>query len=128
MAAISFAAKMPTSDDKQIEGQSNGDHDKAATQVDVGNSEPDLTGTRNTTQKTEPDAPFSIYTVTQKKFIVFAVSMAALLSPLSSQLYLPALNQMAADLQVSDTKINLTITTYLVRPCQFFFCWRIFNS
>ena len=57
----------------------------------------------------------SIFSSTQKKMIVLTASTAAFFSPLSSNIYLPALNVLAEDLHVSDAKINITITTYLVR-------------
>jgi hypothetical protein len=65
-------------------------------------------------QVAEPDAPFSIYSSREKKFIVFMASLAALLSPLSANIYYPALNILSDELSVSLTLINLTITTYLV--------------
>jgi len=61
----------------------------------------------------------SIYTTNQKRAIVLAASIAAFFSPLSANIYLPALNTLAKDLSVSNTLITLTVTTYLV--CHFFF-------
>ena len=63
-------------------------------------------------QTQEP--PFSVFSVREKRFIVIMASLAALFSPLSANIYFPALNTLSADLHVSLTKINLTITTYLV--------------
>jgi hypothetical protein len=65
-------------------------------------------------RNTEPEPSFSIYSSREKKFIVLMASMAALLSPLSANIYYPALNILAAELSVSLTLINLTITAYLV--------------
>jgi hypothetical protein len=56
----------------------------------------------------------SIFSPNNKKFIILTASTAAFFSPLSSNIYLPALNLLARDLHVSDSKINLTVTTYLV--------------
>lgn len=42
-------------------------------------------------------------------------SLAALFSPLSANIYYPALNTLSEDLHESLSNINLTITTYLVR-------------
>ena len=55
----------------------------------------------------------SVFNPLQKRSIVLTASTAALLSPLSSNIYLPALNLIAADLHVSDSLINLTVTSYL---------------
>ena len=56
----------------------------------------------------------SVFSPIQKKLIVLTASTAALLSPLASNIYLPALNLIAADLHVSDSQINFTVTSYLV--------------
>lgn len=61
-----------------------------------------------------PDDVHSVFTPLQKRLIVLAASTAALLSPLASNIYLPALNLIATDLRVSDSQINLTVTSYLV--------------
>lgn len=50
----------------------------------------------------------------EKTFVIMAGSFAALFSPLSSSIYLPALPSLASDMNVSVSLINLTITTYLV--------------
>ncbi len=57
---------------------------------------------------------YSIFTVRQKKMILMAGSFAAFFSPLSSNVYFPALNTIAKDLHVSISQINSTITTYQV--------------
>lgn len=62
----------------------------------------------------ESEAPYSIFTHSQKIFIVLAVSFMAIISPLSGSAYLPALPAIAEDLNVSNNLINLTVTTYLV--------------
>lgn len=60
------------------------------------------------------DAPYSVLPPGEKIFVILAGSFAALISPLSSSVYLPALNSLARDMDVSVSLINLTITTYLV--------------
>ena len=61
-----------------------------------------------------PEDVHSVYTTFQKKMIVLTASTAALFSPLSSNIYLPALNLLAADMHVTDAQINFTVTSYLV--------------
>ena len=58
---------------------------------------------------------YSIFSNWQKKFIVFTATMGAFFSPFSTQIYFPALTSIAEDLHVSNGKINLTMTTYMVR-------------
>ncbi|KAL4882112.1 major facilitator superfamily domain-containing protein [Aspergillus karnatakaensis] len=58
--------------------------------------------------------PYSIFTKSQKSFIVFSASWAGFFSPVSSQIYFPALNSIADDLGVSSALINLTLTSYMI--------------
>lgn len=58
--------------------------------------------------------PYSVFTTRQKKMIVLSGAIGAVFSPTSTTIYLPALNTLADDLHVSNDKINLTITTFLV--------------
>ncbi|KAJ5168320.1 uncharacterized protein N7482_003914 [Penicillium canariense] len=57
---------------------------------------------------------FSVFTVSQKRAIVATGSLAAFFSPLSSSIYFPALDTIAHALGVSISKVNLTVTTYLI--------------
>ena len=62
-----------------------------------------------------PAPPYSTFTNAQKIGITLTVSFLALISPLSGQVYLPALDPIAQDLHVPISYINLTITTFMVR-------------
>jgi hypothetical protein len=57
---------------------------------------------------------YSSFTTWEKRFIVFTATMGAFFSPFTAQIYFPALNTIAKDLNVSSSKINLTMTTYMV--------------
>jgi hypothetical protein len=57
---------------------------------------------------------FSMWTPTEKKLIIFSAGVASFFSPVSGQIYFPALNTIAADLNVSYSLVNLSITTYMV--------------
>lgn len=57
---------------------------------------------------------YSVFTVNQKRAIILTGSLASFFSPLSSSIYYPSLPTIATDLHVSDSQINLTVTTYLV--------------
>lgn len=61
-----------------------------------------------------PIRPFP-YSQAQKIFIVFIAALTTLIPPLTASIYYPVITQLAGDLHVSITDINLTITTYLVR-------------
>lgn len=61
------------------------------------------------------DVPYSVLPVGEKALVIIVGSFAALISPLSSSIYLPAMTSIAQEMDVSVSLINLTITTYLVR-------------
>lgn len=74
---------------------------------------------------------YSIYSARQKKVILLAGSFAAFFSPVSSNIYFPAIITIAKDLHVSLSHISLTVTTYQVsailcspdnRCCQHLMC------
>ncbi|KAG6330132.1 hypothetical protein ID866_8957 [Astraeus odoratus] len=60
------------------------------------------------------EMPYSIYTSREKWFIVSMASVAALFSPLTANVYFPAIPTMATDFHVSIELINLTVTVYMV--------------
>lgn len=57
---------------------------------------------------------YSIYSKRQKQFIIVMTSCAGFFSPLSANIYFPALNSLSADLHVSSSLINLTLTSYMI--------------
>lgn len=61
-----------------------------------------------------PEPPYHILTKAQKWRLVFFVSLAGAFSPLSSNIYFPAIQTISHDLSVSDTLVALTITVYMV--------------
>ncbi|KIK54658.1 hypothetical protein GYMLUDRAFT_206388 [Collybiopsis luxurians FD-317 M1] len=58
--------------------------------------------------------PCDAFTSTQRFFILAIVCLAGILSPLSSFMYTPALPALAQSIGVPISKINLTVTVYLV--------------
>lgn len=58
---------------------------------------------------------YSVFTTAEKRLLILAAALASAFSPLSANIYYPALNSIAQDLKVSTSKINLTITTYMVQ-------------
>lgn len=57
---------------------------------------------------------YSTFTQGQKQYIVFLTAFGGLFSPLSANIYFPALNALSKDLKVSNQLINLTLTTYMI--------------
>lgn len=61
------------------------------------------------------DTPvWSIFTLRQKRFVVFMVALAGFFSPISANIYFPALNTLSTHFHVSSGVINLTLTSYMV--------------
>ena len=58
--------------------------------------------------------PYSVFTKPQKLYIVIMAAIGGLFSPLSANIYFPALNAIAKDLHVSNGIINLTLTSYMI--------------
>lgn len=66
------------------------------------------------------ESPYCVLSERAKISIMLAASFAGLISPMSGSIYYPALPTLAEDMHVSNTLINLTVTTYLVclRDCK----------
>ncbi|KAF7167808.1 hypothetical protein CNMCM5623_000996 [Aspergillus felis] len=72
------------------------------------------TAAATTDISTSTEPPYCILPKGDKISIILLVSFAAIISPISSGIYFPALNNLAQDLNVSISLINITITTYLI--------------
>lgn len=58
--------------------------------------------------------PFSWFPTRAKRFIVLSAASASIFAPLSMQIYLPSLTTLVTDFGVSRTKINLTVSVYMI--------------
>lgn len=109
----SSSSGQPSNDAPQV----NGALEKAPTAEDVPAGHQAECGPA-TMQRTQTSAsvepPFSIFTIHQKRFIVFMASWAGFFSPVSANIYFPALNALAQELHVSSSLINLTLTSYMI--------------
>ncbi|KAM3564291.1 hypothetical protein ARSEF4850_001906 [Beauveria asiatica] len=59
-------------------------------------------------------APYTVFSQRARVGITIMVSLASMVSPMTSNIYFPALGSVARDLGVSLGLINLTLTTYMV--------------
>ena len=66
------------------------------------------------TAQQEQQKRHSVFASHQKHWIILTAALASSFSPLSANIYYPALNSIAEDLGVSTGQINMTITTYMV--------------
>ncbi|KAL2880629.1 hypothetical protein SGCOL_004003 [Colletotrichum sp. CLE4] len=65
-------------------------------------------------QELEPEPPYHVFTKKQKWVVIVIIGVAGLFSGLSSNIYFPALDTIARDLNVSSQMVSLTITSYLI--------------
>lgn len=59
-------------------------------------------------------APYSAFPTKAKRLIVLGAASASIFAPLSMQIYLPSLTTLVQDFGVSRTKINLTLSVYMI--------------
>ncbi|RKP36588.1 major facilitator superfamily domain-containing protein, partial [Dimargaris cristalligena] len=57
---------------------------------------------------------YTVFSTRQKKFIVLLLSTAGLVAPLSSTMYLPALNTIQTEMNTTSVMLKLTISLYMV--------------
>ncbi|KAJ7572197.1 major facilitator superfamily domain-containing protein [Mycena floridula] len=63
---------------------------------------------------TETEEPYSVYTRREKWFIVGLSSYAGLFSPLTANIYFPAIPTLVVEFKKSTELINLTVTMYMI--------------
>lgn len=71
-------------------------------------------GGANALEQQVSGPPYSIFSKEMKIWIIFLVSVSALISPLGATTYYPALNVMSDVLHITPTLTNISITTYMV--------------
>ncbi|KAL8382983.1 hypothetical protein RB595_006652 [Gaeumannomyces hyphopodioides] len=62
---------------------------------------------------TDDEPPYSVFSAGEKRLLVCIVGLAMLFSPLTANIYFPAMAQLRADLGATEQQINLTVTAYL---------------
>lgn len=72
-------------------------------------------GPRANLERQVSEPPYSIFSKGMKTWIVFLVSISALISPFGASMFLPALNVLTNVLDITPTQVNISITTYMVR-------------
>ncbi|KAH9988769.1 major facilitator superfamily domain-containing protein [Xylariaceae sp. FL0662B] len=103
--------KMQMSSEKPADGQVDSrDDQNAALQRDrpTENAQP------SQNRENDNDAAHTIFNPWEKRFIVFMASLAGFFSPISANIYFPALNSLTEEYRVSSTLINLTVTLYMI--------------
>ena len=89
-----------------VTASSNGSHPPQAPQHEA--------SLQQIPQQAPHTSQYSMFSKRKKRYVVLAASVGAVFSTLTAQTYLPALKVPANDFHVSVSKINLTVTTYLI--------------
>lgn len=71
---------------------------------------------RSTPESSNEDV-YSVFSKSSKAWIAFLVGMSGFFSPLSANIYFPAITHISQDLHVSLELVNLTRTAYLICQC-----------
>ncbi|PVI04611.1 MFS general substrate transporter [Periconia macrospinosa] len=61
-----------------------------------------------------PEVPYTVFSHRVKVFIIVMSALSSLFSPVSSLIYLPALDVLSNYYNVSVSRINLSVTTYMI--------------
>lgn len=61
-----------------------------------------------------PPIPYTAFSTQRRNFILFVVTAAGFFGPLSGGIYLPALNVLADDFNVSDNLINVSVSVFML--------------
>lgn len=88
--------------------------EKSKTASPTNNHEGNQTTTSSIRTSSPPVLPYSAFTKSQRWSIVLMVAASAFFSPISATIFLPALTDIASDLNVSINAINTTVTVYMV--------------
>ncbi|KAF3001779.1 hypothetical protein E8E13_001287 [Curvularia kusanoi] len=67
-----------------------------------------------TLQRQVSAPPYSVFSTRMKSWIIFLVSISALISPFGATLVLPALTVLTGVLDITPTQANISITTYMI--------------
>lgn len=78
------------------------------------NEQPRSATNEENPHQTLSSAPYSIFTPSQKGWIIVIAACAGWFSTASSFIYFPAIPFLATDMDVSIQDINLTVTSYLI--------------
>ncbi|KAI1426631.1 chloramphenicol resistance protein [Xylaria sp. FL1777] len=68
----------------------------------------------NTLSRVSTGPPYTVFSPAMKRWIVGMNSISAFISPITGNIYFPAIPTLASDLGVGVDRINLTLTTYMI--------------
>ncbi|KAI1822256.1 chloramphenicol resistance protein [Xylaria intraflava] len=68
----------------------------------------------NTLSRVSSGPAYSVFSMSMKRWIVAMHCISAFISPITANIYFPAIPALARDLKVDVERINLTLTTYMI--------------
>jgi hypothetical protein len=71
-------------------------------------------GRSNELQRQVSEPPYSVWSKGAKIWIIFLVSVSALISPFGATTFLPALTVLTDVLDITPSQVNISVTTYMV--------------
>ncbi|KAI0867259.1 chloramphenicol resistance protein [Hypoxylon argillaceum] len=114
MALISNSSP-PTAETRELEG--NGHDSESDLQDDPvrdSYSQDEAQDLENTLSRVSSGPPYTIFSPRMKRWIVAMNCIAAFMSPITANIYFPAIPTLSRDLGVGVDQINLTLTTYMI--------------
>lgn len=101
-------------DEHVARGVVSGDHEPISP-AEAGSDPDGAHGSEPESLRQVPSGPaYSIFSKHTKRWVVAMVTVSSFISPMTANIYFPALNPIASDLGVSIGLINLTLTTYMI--------------
>ncbi|KAL8354688.1 hypothetical protein RB601_004206 [Gaeumannomyces tritici] len=106
----------PFDDAFSVEPERGGDHEYMSEKRNpfADENAEGLEGRRSVNPPPEAEEPYHIFSTRQKWLVVVIIGVTGMFSGLSSNIYFPALDSVAKDLNVSLNDVSLTITSYLI--------------
>ena len=86
-------------------------HQAADVDIEAGKTEMQE---KNAMSEPAAEEVYTVFTRGEITFIAIMASISTFYSPLTANIYFPALNTISTELGVSNTLVNLTVTTYMV--------------
>jgi hypothetical protein len=96
---------------KEISSEDNVDEKETRTSQEI---DLEKAGLRPDLERQLSEPPWSVFSKGMKIWIIFLVSISALISPFGASMFLPALNVLSDVLDITPTQVNISITTYMV--------------
>jgi MFS family permease len=114
MALISSSSP-PTADTRELEENiHDSESDLQDEPIRGSYSQDEARDLENTLSRVSSGPPYTVFSPSMKRWIVAMNCVAAFMSPITANIYFPAIPTLSRDLGVGVDQINLTLTTYMI--------------